>query len=99
MAALARFGLPHHLTDRLLKHVALYRAVESHKHAELPLGTGVTHFLRKPYIQLCARQRKCAVIKLHRIPEPNRFTYQTPRPLASLSRRALRPDVGPVRSM
>jgi hypothetical protein len=44
------FGLPHHLTDRLLKQIRRYRAVESHKHAQLPLRTGVTRFLRKPNV-------------------------------------------------
>ena len=44
------FGLPHHLTDRLLKQITLYRAVESHKHAQLPVRTGVTRFLRKPNV-------------------------------------------------
>ncbi len=44
------FGLPHHLTDRLLQQITLYRAVESHKHAQLPVRTGVTRFLRKPNV-------------------------------------------------
>ena len=44
------FGLSYCLTDRLLKQVTLYRAVESHKHAQLPLRRGVTGFLRKPNI-------------------------------------------------
>ena len=44
------FGLPQHVTDRLLKQITIYRAVESHKHAQLPLRTGVTRLLRKPYV-------------------------------------------------
>src|SRR5271163_3994172 len=59
------FGLPHHMTDRPLKHITLYRAVESHKHAQLPLRTGVTRFLRKPDVELSPRQRKCPVVKSH----------------------------------
>jgi hypothetical protein len=34
-----RFGLANHVTDRLLKQITLDRAVESHKHAQLPLRT------------------------------------------------------------
>jgi hypothetical protein len=44
------FGLTHHVTDRPLEHVSLYRAVESHKDAELPVSAGVARFLRKPYV-------------------------------------------------
>ena len=44
------FGLPHHVTDRLLEQISLHRAVESHQHAQLPLSTGVTGFLREPNI-------------------------------------------------
>ena len=45
-----RFGLPHHVTDRLLDQIALYGAVESHQHAQLPVRTGVTGFLRQPNV-------------------------------------------------
>jgi hypothetical protein len=44
------FGLPQRLTDRLPEQIRLHRAVESHKHTELPLHTGVTGFLRKPNV-------------------------------------------------
>ena len=62
------FGLVHHLTDRPLKQTRLYRALDSPKHAQLPLRTEATRFLRKPYIQLSPRQRKCPVIKFHPMP-------------------------------
>jgi hypothetical protein len=45
-----RFGLLQHVTNRALEHITLYRAVESHKHAQLPLRAGVTRFLRKPNV-------------------------------------------------
>ena len=44
------FGLLHHVADRPLEQVTLYRAVESHKHAQLPLRSGVTRFLREPNV-------------------------------------------------
>ena len=44
------FGLSHHSTDRPLKGITLYRAVDSHKEAKLPLRTEATRFLRKPYV-------------------------------------------------
>ncbi len=45
-----RFGLSHHFANRLLKQTRLYRALDSHEHTQLPLSTGVTRFLRKPYV-------------------------------------------------
>jgi hypothetical protein len=60
------FGLSRHSAYRPLKGITLYRAVDPHKEAKLPLRTEATRFVRKPYIQLSASQRKCPVIKLHR---------------------------------
>ena len=60
-----RLGLLHHVTDRPHEHSGLHRAVESDKHAQLPVSAGLTRFLRKPNIQLPPRQRKCQVIKFH----------------------------------
>ena len=45
-----RFGLVHHLTDRLLKQTRLYRALDSHEYAQLPLRTRVTRLLREPNV-------------------------------------------------
>ena len=45
-----RLGLLHHVPDRPLKHSRLYRAVESDKHAQLPVRAGLTRFLRKPNV-------------------------------------------------
>ena len=45
-----RFGLLYHSADRPLKGIALYRAFDSHEKADLPLRTGVTRFLGKPYV-------------------------------------------------
>src|SRR5262249_30900734 len=72
-ASSERFGLAHHLTDRLLYQTRLEHALDSPEHAYLPLGTEAARFLRKPNIQLSARQRKCPVITFHRTPPP--FTY------------------------
>jgi hypothetical protein len=44
------FGLSHHSADRPLQGVAFYRALDSHEQAKLPLRTGVTRFLREPYV-------------------------------------------------
>jgi hypothetical protein len=44
------FGLLHHLADRALKGITFYRTVNFHEEAELPFRTGVTRFLRKPYV-------------------------------------------------
>jgi hypothetical protein len=44
------FGLSHRLVDRPLKGITFYRAFDSHEQAKLPLRTGVTCFLRKPYV-------------------------------------------------
>ena len=44
------FGLLHHSADRPLKGITFYRALDSHEEAKLPLRTGVTRFLRKPYV-------------------------------------------------
>ena len=44
----ARFGLAQHSADRPLKRITLYRALDSHEQAKLPLRTGGTRFLRKP---------------------------------------------------
>jgi hypothetical protein len=44
------FGLSYHSADRPLKGITFYRALDSHEETELPLRTGVTRFLRKPYI-------------------------------------------------
>ena len=42
-----------------------------HEKAELPLRTEATRLLRKPDVQLSARQRKCLVVQLHRISLPH----------------------------
>jgi hypothetical protein len=44
------FGLSHRLADRPLKGITVYRAFDSHEQAKLPFRTGVTRFLRKPYV-------------------------------------------------
>jgi hypothetical protein len=44
------FGLSYHSADRPLEGIAFYRALDSHEEANLPLGTGVTRFLGKPYV-------------------------------------------------
>jgi hypothetical protein len=53
-----RFGLAHHLTDRALKQARLDRALDSQQIAQLPPRTEAIGLLRKPDIQLPARQRK-----------------------------------------
>src|SRR5271168_3859802 len=68
------FGLPYHVTDRQLKQIRLYRAVDSHKHAQLPLRTEATRFLRKPDIQLSPRQRKRPLVEFHP-PSPTHTVY------------------------
>ena len=78
-----RFGLPHHVTDRPLEQLAVHRAVESDKHAKLPLRAGVARFLREPNVQLSPRQRESPVIKFH----PDYLS--NPCPAANLSRRVL----------
>src|SRR5271156_5052314 len=64
------FGLLKRLADRSLKGIAFDRALDPDERPPLPPRAGVTRFLRKPYVQLRARQRKRAVIKLHRTPRP-----------------------------
>ena len=54
-------------------------------YAKLPFRTGVTRFLRKPYVELSARQRKCPVIKLYPTPQSSRLIFQALP--SSLSRR------------
>ena len=44
------FGLSYHSANRPLKGIAFYRAPDSHEKANLPLRTGVTRFLGKPYV-------------------------------------------------
>jgi hypothetical protein len=60
-------GLVHHLTDRALKQARVDPALESHKIAQLPPCTQAICFLRKPYIQLSSRQRKCLVIEFRQL--------------------------------
>jgi hypothetical protein len=59
------FSLLYHLADRVLKRFRIYRALDYHELAELPLCLRATGFLREPYVQLSARQRKCAFIEVH----------------------------------
>src|ERR1700757_1296633 len=91
-----RFGLAHHLTDRALKQTRLDRALDSHKIAQLPPRTEATRFLRKPYIQLSARQRKCPVIEFHRIPSNPQGLPIKPPSLCQPLAQTLRPYIGPV---
>jgi hypothetical protein len=44
------FGLLERLADRPLERITLYGALDSHKETELPFRSGVTRFLRKPYV-------------------------------------------------
>ncbi|CAM3413292.1 hypothetical protein MYCO108962_19260 [Mycobacterium colombiense] len=73
-----RFRLVHGLPDRPLQGVALDHAVDPHEQAELPLGVGVARFLRKPYVQLSARQRKCLALKLHPTPQQQGVPFNPP---------------------
>ena len=72
------FGLAHHLTDRALKQTGLDRALDSQKIAQLPPRTEATRFLRKPYIQLTARQWKYTAIEFHPTPQPERVLLSSP---------------------
>lgn len=46
----AWFGVQQPQADRPLEDVTFDRAVDSCEQAQLPLRTGVTRFLRKPYV-------------------------------------------------
>src|SRR5262249_26081249 len=81
------FGLAHHLTDRALNQTRLDRALDSHKIAQLPPRTEATRFLRKPYIQLSTRQRKCPAIEFHPTPRPERVLLTKPGPPPAVTRR------------
>jgi hypothetical protein len=59
------FSLLYNMADRVLKRFRIYRAPDYHELAELPLCLRATGFLRKPYVQLSARQRKGAFIEVH----------------------------------
>jgi hypothetical protein len=59
------FRLLHHSADRALKGITFYRTLDFHEEAKLPFSTAVTRFLRKPYVELCASQRKRPVIRFH----------------------------------
>jgi hypothetical protein len=59
------FGLLQHSPDRPLQWVTFNRALDSREEAKLPLRTALTRFLRKPYVELSARQRKCLPVKFH----------------------------------
>ena len=44
------FGLVHHPADRPLQGSTIYPALDPDQTAKLPLRSGVTRFLRKPYL-------------------------------------------------
>ncbi|OBI35950.1 hypothetical protein A5708_08560 [Mycobacterium colombiense] len=46
----ARFVLPHRPADGPLEGLTVYRALDSHEEAKLPLRTELTRFLRKPNV-------------------------------------------------
>jgi hypothetical protein len=45
-----RFGVLQRPADRPLNGITIDCALDSHEEAKLPLGTGVTRFLRKPNV-------------------------------------------------
>ncbi|CAM3394296.1 hypothetical protein MYCO108962_18340 [Mycobacterium colombiense] len=65
------FGLAHHLTDRLLKQPRVDGALDSQEIAQLPPRTFAIGFLRKPYIELSARQREWPHVKVRQLFAPN----------------------------
>ena len=87
-----RFGLPHHTADGPLEGITIYRPLDSDEKADLPLCARMTRFIREPYVELSARQRKRAVVKFHPAPPATprirTIYWPTARP-ASLSRRLL----------
>ena len=44
------FGLLNRLANRPLEGIAFYHALDSHEEAKMPLGGGVTRFLREPNV-------------------------------------------------
>ncbi|ARR77872.1 hypothetical protein MOTT12_02208 [Mycobacterium intracellulare subsp. yongonense] len=66
------FGLAHHLTDRVLQQPRVDRALDSQKIAQLPPRTSAIRFLRKPYIELPARQREWPTVRFRQSLAPNR---------------------------
>ncbi len=60
-----RLGFMHHVTHGPLEQVMLDDALDSAKHAQLPLDTGVTSFLSEPDIQLPPRKRQRPMITFH----------------------------------
>ncbi|OBG17992.1 hypothetical protein A5765_05200 [Mycolicibacterium celeriflavum] len=56
-------GLSYRVIDRRLEQFHVEWARDSYKCAQLPLGTEPARFLRKPDMQLGARQRKCPVVQ------------------------------------
>jgi hypothetical protein len=65
-----RFGLSHHSAHRLRQGIAFDRTLDLREEAKVPLRTGVTRLVRKPYVQLSAGQRKRPVIEFHQTNQP-----------------------------
>jgi hypothetical protein len=70
-----RLGLFHNTSDRPLERVTVDCAGNFYEQSDLPFCAGMTCFMRKPYVELAARQRQCAVNRFHSVPPP------TPRAL------------------